>query len=882
MSNTKPIQHFFIFLCSLFFNYTNGQLNLTSTGVDFSIGFDQTVLDVNEAEFAGTGFHPLPFDGLLDSDAWSIEGLSEGDLDFGEIGINADLIRGFSNGGVTQGGIYSFEVDFDNRALGYQPSSLDFSPGSITLKVKNNSGFTLERLNFSYLLWVYNDQNRSSSIELSYSKDNNTYFIVSGSSYVSDASQDLPPNWQSIGFEFTIENLDVLPGGFLYIKWRTDDESGSGSRDEFAIDDITLRISNSLCLAEAFFLDELGILQSTEGLILNGIAGSYETPGNFGEASPGARLDVDGVFIETPNLINPNAMQFRIKGQGNTSGSSFLIEGFNSSTWSQIAQISPLPSTGTIYQYQNLSNFERFRFTYNKNLGNLSFDDLKVFCGACIAANESVNAPDNIQLQENLCNRARLDWLGGDAEYYLVIVSNAGAIDFVPNDNTTYLNNRFYAEGQEVFADEFVVYSGSETTVTLAGLSTNTTYNIAVFGFNGLACEENYLTTGFATFDFTTPDCNQCPYLTSALINPCTGGGLCNGNEGYNEVLFMNAGGVDINTISPTFAMNYISGNIKLLNENIVSNTAVTSNLNTLSGCNNIFIDGSNTIIPAGSKIVFVNESICTNDIDFSGLCNGETIYIIYANSSQWSSSGVLANSGQEMRHFEIDFRNTETGCLLDYAYVPNNIPQSDGAVIAFGQTGGIPTSYQTLQNCELLFNLLPVTLVEFYAVREKNQIQLYWKTFSEISNSGFEIERRINDKNQLAIGWIDGHGTTAFANEYKFTDKNPVNGLNFYRLKQTDWDGNFEYSEWVVADYSGNTISIFLNVHKNLELKSFERDVWIFLDIIGLNGKKIKSFKIQLDQTGSSRINLPVLAKGIYLVHYKSKDLQRVVKFVY
>jgi len=882
MFNAILQRHILTFLYSIAFFGVQAQLNITAIGVDFRIGFDQTVLEVNEDPFSGTGFHPLPASGQLDSDAWATEGLSEGNLVFGGIGINDDLTRGLSSGGVTQGGIYSFGVGADNRTMGFQPSSLDFSPGSITLKIKNSSGFTLQRLKFSYLLWVFNDQGRSNRIELSYSKDDISYTHVTGSTYFSDASQDLSPIWQSIPFEFTIENLDVLSGEFLYIKWTTDDESGSGSRDEFAIDDITIRISNSLCLAEAFYLDELGILQSTEGLMLSGIAGSYETPGNFGEASPGARFDVDGVFIETPNLINPNAMQFRIKGQGNTTGSSFQVEGFNGSIWNQIDLISPLPSTGTIYQYQNLTNFERFKFTYNKNLGNLSFDDLKVFCGDCMAAAEPVNSPDNIQLLENLCNRATLSWLGGDAEYYLVIVSNSGTIDFIPNDNTTYLNSRFYAEGQEVFTDEYVAYSGSETTVTLAGLTTATTYNIAVFGFNGLACEENYLTSNIAIFEFITPDCNQCPYLTSALINPCTGAGLCNGNEGYNEMLFMNSGGVDINTTSPTFALNYISGNTKLLNENIVTNSLLVSDLNSIPGCNNIFIDGSNTLIPPGSKIVFANENICIADIDFSGLCNSENIYVICANSSQWSSSGVLANSGQEMRRFEIDFRNTEAGCLLDYAYVPNNIPQADGSVVSFGQNGGLPSNYQTLQNCELLYDLLPVTLGEFYATIKAKSIQLYWKTFSEVSNAGFEIERRINDETPQPIGWIDGHGTTAFANEYIFTDQNPEQGSNFYRLRQTDWDGNFEYSEWVVADFNDNVLHVFINSYNNLEIKSFENDIWINLDLFNLNGSKIRSFKIQLDQTGSTSINLPALAKGIYLVHYKSKDLQKVVKFVY
>ena len=182
-----------------------------------------------------------------------------------------------------------------------------------------------------------------------------------------------------------------------------------------------------------------------------------------------------------------------------------------------------------------------------------------------------------------------------------------------------------------------------------------------------------------------------------------------------------------------------------------------------------IFIDGTNTTIPAGSKIVFVNEQLCTEDIDFSVLCNGETIYVIFANSSQWSSSGVLANSGQEDRRFELDFRTAETGCLLDYSYVPNNIPQNDGAVVSFGQNGGLPTSYSSLQNCELLFDLLTVTLGEFYAYKEGNSIYLFWKTYSEVDNAGFVIERKNTEGKIIAIGWVDGNGTTPFSNNYSF-----------------------------------------------------------------------------------------------------------------
>ena len=884
MINRLECRHILKILYSfLIYNGIAAQLNLTSTGVDFVIDFDQTTLNVIEGVFAGDGFHPNPVSGQLDSDAWALEGLSDGDLSFGGIGITGDFARGSSLGSETIGGIYSFEVALNNMALGFQATGLDFTPGNITLKINNSSGFTLERLKFTYTLWVLNNGDRGNSIELAYSTDDIIYSNIPGSSFTSVANADPLPTWQSTAFEFDIENLNILPYENIFIRWSTNDATGSDSRDEFAIDDISFRISNSLCVSEAFYLDGLGILQSTEDLTLSGISDSYETPGNFGEASPSSRLDVDGVFIETPDLVNPYSMQFWAKGQGNTSGSSFRIEGFNGLVWSTIDLIDPLPSTGTIFQYQNLSVYEKFRFTYNKTLGNLAFDDLKIFCGDCTPAIEPISAPSNPGVSENLCNRASFNWSGGgDAEYSLVIISNSGSIDFIPTDNTSYVNNLFYAQGKEVFVNEYVAYSCSGTSIKLAGLDISTTYHVAVFGYNGLACEENYLTNSFSVFNFTTPDCNQCPYLTSALINPCTGEGLCSGNEGYNEMLFMNSGGIDINTVTPSFLINYISGNTKLLNENIVANSTATNNLNALSGCTSIFIDGSNTTIPAGSKIVFVNEQLCTEDIDFSGLCNGETIYVIFANSSQWSSSGILANSGQEDRRFELDFRTAETGCLLDYSYVPNNIPQNDGAVVSFGQNGGLPTSYSSLQNCELLFDLLPVTLGEFYAYKEGNGIHLFWKTYSEVGNAGFVIERKNTEGKIMTIGWVDGNGTTPFSNNYSFIDNNPEPGLNYYRLKQTDWDGNFEYSEWIVVNFPINSLKIYINSLNNLEIISFEKNTPIELTLYNTSGLKIKSYNVKLNEEGKISVSLPTMSKGIYLVRYNSKDLLKVVKFVY
>lgn len=88
----------------------------------------------------------------------------------------------------------------------------------------------------------------------------------------------------------------------------------------------------------------------------------------------------------------------------------------------------------------------------------------------------------------------------------------------------------------------------------------------------------------------------------------------------------------------------------------------------------------------------------------------------------------------------------------------------------------------------------LPVTLSLFNALSVKNNVKLYWKTEAEINNSGFELERRLEEGNWLKLAFINGMGTTNQAVEYNYEDKKLQPGKYFYRLKQIDYNGNYEY----------------------------------------------------------------------------------------
>lgn len=99
----------------------------------------------------------------------------------------------------------------------------------------------------------------------------------------------------------------------------------------------------------------------------------------------------------------------------------------------------------------------------------------------------------------------------------------------------------------------------------------------------------------------------------------------------------------------------------------------------------------------------------------------------------------------------------------------------------------------------------IPVELTSFTAnVNNLGQVVLNWETATELNNQGFEIERRIEGSEFRTIGFVEGHGTTTQRNTYSFVDKFAENGINYYRLKQIDFNGQYAYSDIVEVDVNG------------------------------------------------------------------------------
>ncbi|MBF2058164.1 MAG: ExeM/NucH family extracellular endonuclease [Cyanobacterium sp. T60_A2020_053] len=198
-----------------------------------------TLFTENFDNFLGQGFAPTPTAGQLDSDIWRATGFSDFTGAFGGSFTSGDSAMGADdNGGVITGGIYAFTTS-GNTFLGVQPGGNDFTPGTITLKFTNTTGSTLTDLTVKYDIFFNNNATRANSLNFAYSLDDSSYIAIDGLDFTTPEAID------NLGFvsedkEITITGLNIANNDNFFLQWQSDDVSGSGSRDEYGIDNIEI------------------------------------------------------------------------------------------------------------------------------------------------------------------------------------------------------------------------------------------------------------------------------------------------------------------------------------------------------------------------------------------------------------------------------------------------------------------------------------------------------------------------------------------------------------------------------------------------------------------------------------------------------------------
>ncbi|MCK6606345.1 MAG: T9SS type A sorting domain-containing protein [Ignavibacteriaceae bacterium] len=138
-------------------------------------------------------------------------------------------------------------------------------------------------------------------------------------------------------------------------------------------------------------------------------------------------------------------------------------------------------------------------------------------------------------------------------------------------------------------------------------------------------------------------------------------------------------------------------------------------------------------------------------------------------------------------------WQKTYGGTASDVAYSMDLT--SDGGYVVVGHTLSSGAGVHDAWLLRTVTQIIPVELVSFTAYRTGGRVILNWTTASEVNNSGFEIQRSTDKTDFTSIGFVPGKGTATEHQSYSCSDHNAAQGINYYRLKQIDYSGSFEYS---------------------------------------------------------------------------------------
>jgi hypothetical protein len=183
----------------------------------------------------------------------------------------------------------------------------------------------------------------------------------------------------------------------------------------------------------------------------------------------------------------------------------------------------------------------------------------------------------------------------------------------------------------------------------------------------------------------------------------------------------------------------------------------------------------------------------------------------------------------------------------------------------------------------------LPLELETFTGKNEGTKNKLEWTTASEKNNDFFSLERSIDGSSFETFYKKEGAGNSSVRIDYAAYDYYPYNGRTYYRLKQTDYDGNFSYSSIISLENKLDQIAVS-NVHPNPTTDDLNFDFYspvkgtIKIKIVDLAGRCVVD-KTQNVEEGTSSLNTQMnsLAKGIYSlrVEFSEGDFRSITKVI-
>lgn len=170
----------------------------------------------------------------------------------------------------------------------------------------------------------------------------------------------------------------------------------------------------------------------------------------------------------------------------------------------------------------------------------------------------------------------------------------------------------------------------------------------------------------------------------------------------------------------------------------------------------------------------------------------------------------------------------------------------------------------------EQVYGILPVSISLWEATNLDKSVLLEWSTASEENNDYFTIERSFNGVSWVAIGKVNGAGTTTVENFYSFEDKKPVEGISYYRLKQTDYNGEYSYSSVKCINRPKKANDSFV-VYTNHEANAFIVEGEVIaacpIEVYSTTGARVYNVSFNTISVNKVLINVKDLPAGSYFV---------------
>jgi hypothetical protein len=183
------------------------------------------------------------------------------------------------------------------------------------------------------------------------------------------------------------------------------------------------------------------------------------------------------------------------------------------------------------------------------------------------------------------------------------------------------------------------------------------------------------------------------------------------------------------------------------------------------------------------------------------------------------------------------------------------------------------------------------VVLLSYGLQSINSGVSIYWSTSSEINNDYFTLERSHNGVDFTIIEIIEGRGNSTELNRYEYVDRQPVPGISYYRLSQTDFDGSREFFKILTANayqLKSDRLMIYPNPVSggkfSVSAINLGSNDAIMLEISDIAGRGLFSQNAYTDHEGRLIVmieDILPLKKGTYILRLENKYEHLVKRFV-